>query len=177
MWAEEDRNVVCAAFTEASRLSAAYLGLLEAGLSTGDVSILIAEDSPLMETPNTEVRKVLGRLSLMQGGFTGGLRIRAVGPARSFGVSGSLVSGLIRLGIDDAEVAWLIHALADGFGVILVHSASGHEGAATKRVFADHDAARYGPRGRDGRAENRADREAKGLPAASDQSRLDAIGP
>lgn len=141
---EDNRSMsmVGAAFADPRQLEGTYRRLLSMGVSRADVSVLVTEEAHSEYVATLVDPGVFADLRPMQGGFTGGIRMRALGPARSFGLSGSVASGLIATGIDDAEAAWFMHALVDGAGLLLVHSGNPIELRRATELF-DAAAARF----------------------------------
>ena len=136
-----EMSTVCAAFSETRDLEKTYVDLVGAGLSPTDVSVLVTEATHAHLGAQAE--GIMGQLAPVQGGFTGGIGVRAAGPARSFGVMGSVATGLIGSGIDDREAAWLMNALVEGLALLLVHGHSSDELERAREVFAAHAASRF----------------------------------
>ena len=128
-------GMACAAVDNADAIEMTYVALVKAGFSSSEVSVLATDE---FDMNGRAALGILSRLVPVQGGFTGGIRTRAVGPARSFGVSGSIASGLIRAGIDDAEAAWLMNALVDGRALVLVHVDGNRELKGAHSIFSAH---------------------------------------
>lgn len=138
-----DHSVASATFQDVRQLEITYAELMRAGLSSGDVSVLVTEEAYAARPKSQSSSGLFDHLALVQGGFTGGIQMKALGPARSFGVTGSVATGLMQAGMDDAEAAWLMNALAEGHGVILVHASGSSQLEHARRVLEHHGGERF----------------------------------
>lgn len=138
-----DHSVASATFQDVRQLEITYAELMRAGLSSGDVSVLVTEEAYAARPKSPSSGGLFDHLALVQGGFTGGIQMKALGPARSFGVTGSVATGLMQAGMDDAEAAWLMNSLAEGRGVILVHASGVASLKDAHRVLEHHGGQRF----------------------------------
>ena len=139
----KSETVACAAFEDVRQLEMAYSALIRAGWSPLDVSVLVTEEAYVERPPARGGSGILNQLAPVQGGFTGGIQMKALGPARSFGASGSVAGGLMAAGIDDAEAAWIMNLLAEGHAVIIAHGDPEADVGQAQDVFDKHGGRRF----------------------------------